>query len=522
MSYLIGAPSSKTRCPSSGAHARLALAGLAALLCAWEGPAAASDTCEIIGVAVAGRHGLALTSGGDVLVWGSNLLGEFGNGDTGETTVVPVPSTSMRDSDAVRVVATKAGSTSVALLADGTVWTWGWGHAGQLGHGAVVPMATRPVQVIGLDSVTELAAGLLHMLAVRGDRTLWSWGGNGLGQLGIGTVSPREPTPAQVTALSDVVAVGAGPYHSLAVLGDGSVWAWGDNEWDQLGIGARPLEWESTPQEVTALAGVTIVSVVGGESHSLALDSNGDMWAWGLNRSGQLGDGTFIDRPLPVRVTGPGTFVQIAAGAGHSLAQDSSGNVWSWGDGSSGALGTGETGQVNVPTQITSISNVVGIDAARTSSFAWLAEFTAYGWGAGALGTGYTVWPTDSHFPRPVLVDTRPLDQGNVLRVARDGMDDVRLEFSDGLSLWWRLYADADKRSLGTTRLTPVSDVDVPSVIDRGAVSRPGDIYYSFSGLSSCSQTEGPVSCLQTGTFCSEQWQCCEGLACHPVRWRCE
>lgn len=83
-----------------------------------------------------------------------------------------------------------------------------------------------------------------------------------------------------MTALSDVVAVGAGPFHSLAVLDDGSVWTWGDNEWAQLGLGSPPPERELLPREVTALASVTIVSVVGGEFHSLALDSDGDVWGW--------------------------------------------------------------------------------------------------------------------------------------------------------------------------------------------------------------------------------------------------
>ena len=476
------------------------------------GAGAGLPTCDIVAVSGSGGHGHAVTARGDVLAWGSNGLGQFGNGFTGPWSDVPVPTISLRDAGVVQVEAANGGNFSAALLADGTVWGWGRGDAGQLGNGELPFSVSWPVQAIGLDSVTAIAAGSGHMLAIRSDRTVWVWGG---GAIGLGRTVPIRSTPTQLTALSDVVAIAAGPGHSLAALGDGSLWTWGWNEWGQLGHGdpVPPYTvWE--PQQVMALAGVRIVRMAGGERHSLAIDDNGDLWAWGHNLGGQLGDGTFDSRFTPVRVAGLSNVAQVTAGRVFSLAVDAAGEVWSWGNGSQGVLGTGDTGLVNLPTSVSTLNNAVGVDASERIAFAWLADGTAFAWGAGALGIG----PTGTYFPNPILVDTRPPDQGNVLRAAKQGPDDVRLDLAAGLSLWWRVYADGDKRSLAAT---PLVDVDVPEVIDAGAVSRPSDVYYAFRGLSSCSLTEGPVNCQPAGGFCTEHWECCSGL-CRLIRQECQ
>lgn len=132
-----------------------------------------------------------------------------------------------------------------------------------------------------------VAAGKTHSLAVRGDGTVWAWGFNTSGQLGDGTYTLRR-TPGQVSGPSGVIALAAGPAHSLAVSGDGTVWSWGDNWRGQLGDGKVSVP-RATPLQVAGLSNV--LSVAAGEHHSLAVRDDGTVWAWGDNRSGQLGDG---------------------------------------------------------------------------------------------------------------------------------------------------------------------------------------------------------------------------------------
>src|SRR5262249_54323255 len=117
----------------------------------------------------------------------------------------------------------------------GTVWTWGWNSAGQLGDGTTTDRHA-PVQVPGVSGVGGVSAGAYHTLALRGDGTVWAWGYNAVGEVGDGTTVTRS-RPVQVPGLTGMVAVSAGGLHSLALRGDGTVWAWGDNDFGQLGDG---------------------------------------------------------------------------------------------------------------------------------------------------------------------------------------------------------------------------------------------------------------------------------------------
>jgi alpha-tubulin suppressor-like RCC1 family protein len=142
-----------------------------------------------------------------------------------------------------------------------------------------------------------------------------------------------------VSGLNGVVDISCGNWHSLALRGDGTVWAWGSNNFGQLGNNG-PTTLSTVPVQVTGLSGVAVLSA--GGNHSMALKSDGTLWAWGFNNVGQLGDGTNIQRLAPVQVSGLSGVMSISAGEDHSLALQNNGTVWAWGQGGHGQLGDGQ------------------------------------------------------------------------------------------------------------------------------------------------------------------------------------
>jgi alpha-tubulin suppressor-like RCC1 family protein len=136
----------------------------------------------------------------------------------------------------------------LAVRSDGTAWTWGFNREDELGDGTTTDRLA-PVQVTGLTGVTQAAGGCTHSLALRSDGTMWAWGANGAGQLGRGTISADEVTPAPVSGLAGVTKIAAGCGFSLALRSDGSVWAWGGNTVGQLGKRARRPGSVTAPQE---------------------------------------------------------------------------------------------------------------------------------------------------------------------------------------------------------------------------------------------------------------------------------
>ena len=273
-------------------------------------PVPVSGLSDVVAIAGGGGHSLALLADGTVRAWGDNGYGQLGDG-TWYDRATPVPV------DNLSQVASIAGgwSHSLALLTDGTVHAWGSNAAGELGDGGTTNQ-TRSFPVRGLSGVVAIAGGGEHSLALLTDGTVRAWGWNNSGQLGDGTSTNRS-TPVPVSGLSGVVAIAGGGHHSLALLADGTVWAWGDNEYGQLGDGTG-YNARATPAPVSGLSGV--VAIAGGMYHSLALLADGSVRAWGMNGVGQLGDGTTTNRLTPAPVSGLGGVVAIAGGAYHSLA----------------------------------------------------------------------------------------------------------------------------------------------------------------------------------------------------------
>ncbi len=332
----------------------------------------------VVAIAAGEYHTLALCSDGTVAAWGINYSGELGD-NTAKSSGAPVAVN--RDSGvsalfAKTVVAITAGrGHSLALCSDGSVVAWGQNASGQLGNntttGSHVPVAvnTSPNSALFGKTVVAIAAGDSFSLALCSDGTVVAWG-NG-GQLGDNTTTQSNvPVAVNRSAGSalfgkTVVAIAAGYWHSLALCSDGTVAAWGDNAFGELGdntvmpsIALVPVT-VNTASGVSALFGKTVTAIVAGGSHSLARCSDGKVASWGLNTDGQLGNGSTTSQiPLPVEVKTNGilagkTVSAIVAGIwSHNLALCSDGTLVSWGYNAYGELGNNSTANSNVPVAV--------------------------------------------------------------------------------------------------------------------------------------------------------------------------
>ena len=294
-------------------------------------------------------------------------------------------------------------------------WSWGLNSFGQLGDGTLANRAS-PVRIAGL-TVTALAGGHEHSLALLSDGTVWAWGLNDLGQLGDATNTNRL-TPVQVPGLSGVTAIAGGDDHSLALKSDGSVWAWGHNNHGQLGDAT--FNDSTAPVHVYRLTD-PVTGIAAGSEHSLAITSRMDpscppqlpcvireVFAWGEGRLGRLGDGADQTSEIPVQVVGLTNVAAVAAGNAHSLALKLDGTLWSWGLNDNGQLGDGTNSNASTPVQViaypgTAIAargnHSLAISTIGCPSFACAPAIRVSAWGDNAFGQLGDGTLADSNLP---------------------------------------------------------------------------------------------------------------------------
>jgi alpha-tubulin suppressor-like RCC1 family protein len=284
---------------------------------------------------------------GSAWAWGYNFYGQLGNGTATTTGCLCIPSPlAVSLPSGTTVTAVAAGELhSLALTSTGLVFAWGNNVTGQLGNGTTTNSSTPVAVSLPLGTtVTAIASGYYHSMAVTSTGQVLAWGENAFGALGNGaTTNSSTPVAVSLAAGTTVTAIAAGGRHSLAVTSTGQVLAWGRNDFGQLGNGTTTQS--STPVAVTLASRTAVTAIAGGSNHSLALTSTGQALAWGYNLNGQLGNGTTTNSSTPVAVSlsSGTTATAIAAGSFHSLALTSTNQVLGWGTNDSGQLGNGTT-----------------------------------------------------------------------------------------------------------------------------------------------------------------------------------
>lgn len=290
-----------------------------------------------------------------------------------------------------------AGLSHTAYVDEhGTLWTWGSNQEGQLGaetQETGVDREGNQVAVSGtslavLEDVRSVAAGGDFTVALKTNGTLWAWGGNDYGQLGNGTVvSAAQP----VQVLDQVTAVSAGDYHVAAIRADGTLWTWGDNLYGQLGDGTR--DSMSAPHQVLA----DVRFAVMGDYHAAAISTDGTLYTWGSNLDGQLGTGGLGDTTdegtgarlqlMPAAVSLPAAVSDVTVGAGHTAAILSDGTLWTWGRNDAMQLGLTEAGaQVWEPGQVVELVPAQAVSAGTDQTVCLLTDGEVQAWGSPAMG----------------------------------------------------------------------------------------------------------------------------------------
>ena len=381
---------------------------------------------------------------------------------------------------------------SLALSADSTIYTWGRNEYGQLGNGVTATNSPVPVAVktagtpMEGKTIVQISAKVWYALALASDGTVYSWGFNSWGQLGNGTSGTANNASAPVAVKiagtpmegKTIVQVAAGATHSLALATDGTIYAWGKNEYGQLCNDSTT----NSPVPVavktagTPMDGKTIIQIHAGYEHSLALASDGTVYAWGRNNSGQLGKNDATDTHIPAAVQTLGTpmagkvIVQLAAGNSQSMALASDGTVYTWGWNQYGQLGNGTTTNSRIPVAVVTTGTPLAgktisqIAAGNAHALAMTDDGTVYTWGwnqYGQLGNNSTI---NSSLPVIVKTTGTPLAGKMITQIASGGSPNSLVLANDGtMYTWgWGQHGQLGNGTIGTDAKTPLAVSTAP------------------------------------------------------------
>lgn len=330
--------------------------------------------------------------------WGANTKGELGNGNSA-TVLKP------EAIHAAYWTALSAGhSFSIGIKPDGTLWSWGINEFNQLGDGANTDR-NIPQQIYSASGTAgkwiNVSSGYAHSAGIRENGSLWTWGLNTSYQLGDGTyVGTRNlPTRIDNAATGKWLMVDCGYYHNVAIKEDGSLWTWGGNNSGQLGNN-RNNSGTNVPTQIGSLSDGRYVKIAAGWYHSLGIKDDGSLWAWGHNGAGQVGDGSFINKQVPVLIDAGnhGKWIAISAGESFSIGIKEDSSLWEWG---ANDLGQTSGGRSNVPVMIDDGYCLPWktIDAGRHHALGVKIDGSVWAWGSNAFGQIGSGLPNNSMTP---------------------------------------------------------------------------------------------------------------------------
>ncbi len=271
----------------------------------------------------------------------------------------------------------------LGITGNGTLWAWGDNQNGQLGNGNTSSAVLSPVQVGTYTNWKSVTAGGYYSLGIKTDGTLWAWGLNNYGQLGDGTTIYKS-SPVQIGTDTNWAFIAAGYTNSFGIKTDGTLWAWGDNSYSQLGDGTSINK--SFPIQIGTDTNWS--SVDSGYRHSIGIKSNGTLWAWGTLLIGT------INNSSPVQIGINTNWVSVSAGLDHSFGVKSNGTLWAWGYNMAGQLGDGTTNSKSSPVQIGTDTNWKSVTAGYMTSLGVKTGGTLWAWGLndyGQLADGTTI-----------------------------------------------------------------------------------------------------------------------------------
>jgi alpha-tubulin suppressor-like RCC1 family protein len=283
---------------------------------------------------------------GNLFTWGLGSSGQLGNNDTATNRSTPV-TTSAGGADWKQI---SSVLHAAAIKTDGTLWTWGLGTSAQLGDNTITSKLTPVTTFAGGNNWKQVDCGNFHTAAIKTDGTLWTWGSPTAGRLGINDTVTNRVTPVTTFAGgTNWKQVSTGNQHTAAIKTDGTLWTWGRNDEGQLGT--NDATQRNTP--VTTFAGGTNwKQVSAGVNHTAAIKTDGTLWTWGGNGSGQLGNSSTLTtaRSTPVTTSAAGTnWKQVSSGGSHTSAIKTDGTLWTWGRATEGQLGNNDTINKLVP-----------------------------------------------------------------------------------------------------------------------------------------------------------------------------
>jgi alpha-tubulin suppressor-like RCC1 family protein len=349
-------------------------------------PDPVSGVITFSSVSVGGSHTCGTDTNNKVYCWGANSVGQLGtdSGGTGSSTPVAVAGGLTFGS------LTTGGNHSCARATNGFTYCWGANNLGQLGDGTNMPFAAAPIPIRGKLNLSVVEVGGAHGCHTWAGGLLFCWGLNSYGEVG------NETRTIQRIPVTVAVPVGGGTYksfalgygHTCAVSYADQVYCWGNNATGQLGDGTHTMRLG--PQLVTG--GLTFTSVTAGHAHTCGLRNDGSAYCWGDNADGQLGDGTTTtERTTPTPVGGGVTFTQLSAGEKHTCALNTSGAAYCWGRNTDAQLGDGTTSSKHSPTPVGGGLVFVSIVSGGSFTCGLTAVGVTYCWGkndSGQLGDG--------------------------------------------------------------------------------------------------------------------------------------